>query len=275
MELFHPAVRSWFEGRFPAGPTEPQAAGWPEIAAGRHTLIAAPTGSGKTLAAFLVCIDRIYRAHEAHCRNPGRARRPAARAAGRVRVAAQGAGRGHLAEPRGAAGRDRGHGRPDGPARPGHPGCGADRRHGRRGARRDAQEPAGLPGHHPGVAVPAGDRRTDPRDAGAGPPRSSWTRSTPSRATSGAPTWRSPWSGWSTWPRSRCSGSACPRPSAPSRPSPGCWSARAPAGRRRTGRRGARSWTPATAASSTWLSSCPATSPARSPRRSRWTRSWT
>ena len=30
-----------------------------------HTLIAAPTGSGKTLAAFLVCIDRIYRAHEA------------------------------------------------------------------------------------------------------------------------------------------------------------------------------------------------------------------
>jgi ATP-dependent Lhr-like helicase len=28
-------------------------------------LIAAPTGSGKTLAAFLVCIDRIYRAHEA------------------------------------------------------------------------------------------------------------------------------------------------------------------------------------------------------------------
>jgi ATP-dependent helicase Lhr and Lhr-like helicase len=43
----------------------PQAEGWREIAAGRHTLIAAPTGSGKTLAAFLVCIDRIYRAHEA------------------------------------------------------------------------------------------------------------------------------------------------------------------------------------------------------------------
>ena len=67
LESFHPAVRAWFEGRFPAGPTEPQAAGWREIAAGRHTLIAAPTGSGKTLAAFLVCIDRFYRAHDPHC----------------------------------------------------------------------------------------------------------------------------------------------------------------------------------------------------------------
>src|SRR5258707_10761547 len=65
LESFHRAVRAWFEGRFAAGPTRPQAEGWPEIAAGRHTLIAAPTGSGKTLAAFLVCIDRIYRAHEA------------------------------------------------------------------------------------------------------------------------------------------------------------------------------------------------------------------
>ena len=67
LESFHPAVRGWFERRFPAGPTEPQAAGWHEIAAGRHTLIAAPTGSGKTLAAFLVCIDRFYRAHDQHC----------------------------------------------------------------------------------------------------------------------------------------------------------------------------------------------------------------
>jgi ATP-dependent helicase Lhr and Lhr-like helicase len=61
---FHPAVRTWFERRFPAGPTQPQIGGWREIAAGSHTLIAAPTGSGKTLAAFLVCIDRLYRAHE-------------------------------------------------------------------------------------------------------------------------------------------------------------------------------------------------------------------
>jgi ATP-dependent Lhr-like helicase len=67
LESFHPAVGTWFGGRFPAGPTEPQAAGWGEIAAGRHTLIAAPTGSGKTLAAFLVCIDRFYRAHDLAC----------------------------------------------------------------------------------------------------------------------------------------------------------------------------------------------------------------
>ena len=67
LESFHPAVRAWFEGRFPPGPTEPQAAGWQEIAAGRHTLIAAPTGSGKTLAAFLVCIDRFYRAQDLCC----------------------------------------------------------------------------------------------------------------------------------------------------------------------------------------------------------------
>ena len=62
---FHPAVRAWFERRFPDGPTPPQADGWPAIAGGADTLIAAPTGSGKTLAAFLVCIDRLYRAHEA------------------------------------------------------------------------------------------------------------------------------------------------------------------------------------------------------------------
>jgi len=61
---FHPAVRTWFERRFPSGPTEPQRRGWPAIAAERNTLIAAPTGSGKTLAAFLVCIDRLYRAFE-------------------------------------------------------------------------------------------------------------------------------------------------------------------------------------------------------------------
>jgi ATP-dependent helicase Lhr and Lhr-like helicase len=61
---FHPAVRTWFGRRFPDGPTQPQAQGWSEISAGRDTLIAAPTGSGKTLAAFLVCIDRLYRAHD-------------------------------------------------------------------------------------------------------------------------------------------------------------------------------------------------------------------
>ncbi len=63
---FHPAVRTWFERRFADGPTDPQALGWPTIAQGRDTLIAAPTGSGKTLAAFLVFIDRLYREFEAN-----------------------------------------------------------------------------------------------------------------------------------------------------------------------------------------------------------------
>ncbi|MCH8994877.1 MAG: DEAD/DEAH box helicase [Chloroflexi bacterium] len=63
LDSFHPAVRTWFERRF-AGPTEAQARGWPEIMAGRDTLIAAPTGSGKTLAAFLVAIDRLLRRAE-------------------------------------------------------------------------------------------------------------------------------------------------------------------------------------------------------------------
>jgi len=57
---FHPYVEQWFRERFP-GPTEAQDRGWREIAAGHHTLIAAPTGSGKTLAAFLVFIDRLLR----------------------------------------------------------------------------------------------------------------------------------------------------------------------------------------------------------------------
>lgn len=57
---FHPIIERWFQGRF-AGPTEPQRLGWPPIAAGGHTLIAAPTGSGKTLTAFLSVIDRLLK----------------------------------------------------------------------------------------------------------------------------------------------------------------------------------------------------------------------
>ncbi|MBM3946460.1 MAG: DEAD/DEAH box helicase, partial [SAR202 cluster bacterium] len=57
---FHPIVQAWFRSRF-SGPTEAQSAGWPAIAQGRHTLIAAPTGSGKTLAAFLTCVDGLVR----------------------------------------------------------------------------------------------------------------------------------------------------------------------------------------------------------------------
>lgn len=59
-KLFHPAVAGWFTARF-GEPTPAQADAWPEIAAGRHTLIAAPTGSGKTLAAFLATIDKLVK----------------------------------------------------------------------------------------------------------------------------------------------------------------------------------------------------------------------
>ena len=55
---FQPAVRDWFRASF-AGPTPPQALGWPVIVRGDSTLLLAPTGSGKTLAAFLACIDRL------------------------------------------------------------------------------------------------------------------------------------------------------------------------------------------------------------------------
>jgi ATP-dependent Lhr-like helicase len=60
LDTFSPAVRTWFATTF-GPPTPPQAAGWPAIAAGEHTLVLAPTGSGKTLAAFLWAIDRLTR----------------------------------------------------------------------------------------------------------------------------------------------------------------------------------------------------------------------
>src|SRR6266700_1837016 len=60
LEWAHPLVRDWFVSSF-GTPTEPQQEGWPQIFAGKTTLISAPTGSGKTLAAFLACIDRLVR----------------------------------------------------------------------------------------------------------------------------------------------------------------------------------------------------------------------
>ncbi|MCY1012842.1 DEAD/DEAH box helicase [Nannocystis pusilla] len=63
LSLFHPPTRRWFADAFGA-PTSAQAAAWPEIAAGRSTLLLAPTGSGKTLAAFLAAIDRLMFAPE-------------------------------------------------------------------------------------------------------------------------------------------------------------------------------------------------------------------
>ena len=72
LEGFHPAVATWFARRFPEGPTEAQAQGWPSVRAGADTLIAAPTGTGKTLAGFLVAIDRIYSDPEAALPPSGR-----------------------------------------------------------------------------------------------------------------------------------------------------------------------------------------------------------
>ncbi len=60
LSSFHPLVREWFDSQFEV-PTAAQAEGWPAIAQGRHTLIAAPTGSGKTLAAFMTCLDSLVR----------------------------------------------------------------------------------------------------------------------------------------------------------------------------------------------------------------------
>src|SRR4029079_16055405 len=56
--VFHPLGRQWFSTEV-GQPTPAQLRAWESVAAGRHTLIAAPTGSGKTLAAFLTAIDGL------------------------------------------------------------------------------------------------------------------------------------------------------------------------------------------------------------------------
>ena len=60
LDCFHPIIARWFRQSFQA-PSYAQTHGWPRIAAGQDTLIAAPTGSGKTLAAFLACIDDLIK----------------------------------------------------------------------------------------------------------------------------------------------------------------------------------------------------------------------
>ncbi len=62
--MFHPSVQQWFSSAM-GEPSPPQRLGWPRIAAGEHTLIAAPTGSGKTFAAFLCAIDGLFRQGQA------------------------------------------------------------------------------------------------------------------------------------------------------------------------------------------------------------------
>ena len=71
VDQFHPAVAAWFARRFPDGPTPPQVAAWPHIAAGSDVLVASPTGTGKTLTGFLVAIDAAYRAADAGTRQGG------------------------------------------------------------------------------------------------------------------------------------------------------------------------------------------------------------
>src|SRR6476646_763611 len=55
---FDPVIRQWFANEV-GDPTDAQLRAWESIAAGRHTLVAAPTGSGKTLAAFLTAINGL------------------------------------------------------------------------------------------------------------------------------------------------------------------------------------------------------------------------
>jgi ATP-dependent Lhr-like helicase len=147
---FSPLVARWFEERF-GTPTEAQAEGWPAIAGGADTLIAAPTGSGKTLAAFLWSVDRLLRAAEngtledatdvvyvSPLKALGQRRAPEPRAAAR------------------RAGRARARGRAP-PAR--DPRGGPHGRHAGLGARRDAAPPAAHPHHHAGVALHPPHRR--------------------------------------------------------------------------------------------------------------------
>ncbi|MFN0073654.1 MAG: DEAD/DEAH box helicase [Chloroflexota bacterium] len=63
LERFHAPTQEWFRESF-AAPTRAQQLGWPEIQAGRSSLILAPTGSGKTLAAFMSAVDRLMFSQE-------------------------------------------------------------------------------------------------------------------------------------------------------------------------------------------------------------------
>ena len=58
LKIFNIYTQEWFRGTL-GTPTAVQKQAWPEIAAGKHTLVSAPTGTGKTLTAFLVFIDKL------------------------------------------------------------------------------------------------------------------------------------------------------------------------------------------------------------------------
>ncbi len=63
LDLFHPAVASWFVETL-GEPTPPQVRAWPTLLEGKDALVAAPTGSGKTLTAFLAALDALAREAE-------------------------------------------------------------------------------------------------------------------------------------------------------------------------------------------------------------------
>ena len=159
-----------------AGPTSRRA---------HDTLIAAPTGSGKTLAGFLVCIDRLYRAHERRRRRRRRGtrvvyvsplkalavdiaenlERPLAEIAAVAEELGLDAPTLRVAVRTGDTTSSR--------------------------ARRDAAPAAELRRHHPRVALPARHERRAGATSCAPSRPSSSTRSTRSRATSAARTSRS------------------------------------------------------------------------------------
>ncbi len=142
LEPFSEPVQRWFQASFEA-PTPAQAAGWPAIASGGHTLICAPTGSGKTLAAFLWGIDRLAREPE----------RLGLGCANRLHLAPQGPLLRHRAQPAGAAAGDR----------RAHLGRAAHRRHAPVRAAGHASRAAGHPDHDARVPL-FDDQLAGPRD---------------------------------------------------------------------------------------------------------------
>ncbi len=190
--LFHPAVASWFARRFPAGPTPPQSAAWPHIAAGSDVLVASPTGSGKTLTGFLVAIDAALSRRRGGILRPGRARGP-------LHLAAAGACRRRAREPPRPPDRNP---RGGGPARV--PGSGAARRHphGRHAGGRTCrhEEAVARPARHDaGVAVPPPHRALVARPPARRADRDRRRGAHVGARQAGQPPGAVAWSGWTRW----------------------------------------------------------------------------
>ena len=188
LETFHPLVRRWFERRF-GEPTEPQALGWPEIAARPRRARLGPDGLRQDARRLPV---RARRPLPRRARRAGSATRRASstsRRSGRSRNDVEKNLRGPLAELAGRA-------RAEGLAPPDIRVAVRTGDTPRRAAQAMVRVPAARPRHHARVALPA------PHRASAGAPllaagarRSSSTRSTRSPATSAARTSRSRSSG--------------------------------------------------------------------------------